>query len=411
LHFVVSSLNPREGGMAQTLARLGGQLDSGGRIRVVFYTRRMSQGTQPLDLVPNCQVVNLNGLTEGLLPCNLSKYGSVVSVPPGELALARVHVLRNAVSSEMRKHPGARHVLVSFYVIDSGILAQRVADVLQLPHVACVRGSDFAIYRCQLDRYSLYDYVCKKASWIVTTNHTQERRLREDHNRADRITTIFNSVHSDPVLWWEHQPKDHIQVVADCCYSSRKGTHLLLEAVRQLRGGGIDIRLSLVGELDFRPPGPVYWAELRRKYSEADPGGFALGDYLAPSELAAFLLAGDIYCSPSLCEGSSNAMNRAMALGIPIVATRTGSHAEMIGGASHVTLCVPGDLQGLVQALGRMAALLRERRLEVDREAVRRWRRQLSPSSEQATWHTVLEQVLGSRLDEPYCLATTTARI
>jgi glycosyltransferase involved in cell wall biosynthesis len=71
---------------------------------------------------------------------------------------------------------------------------------------------------------------------------------------------------------------------------------------------------------------------------------------LAPSEVARWLGAADVFCLPSLSEGSPNAMVEALCSGRPAVASNVGGIPELISEESGI-LAPPSNPPALAEAL------------------------------------------------------------
>jgi glycosyltransferase involved in cell wall biosynthesis len=64
-----------------------------------------------------------------------------------------------------------------------------------------------------------------------------------------------------------------------------------------------------------------------------------------------YLQAADAFVLPSATEGLSNAMLEAMAVGLPVVATKVGAAAEVVSDPATGTLVRPDDVRELGAAL------------------------------------------------------------
>ncbi len=69
------------------------------------------------------------------------------------------------------------------------------------------------------------------------------------------------------------------------------------------------------------------------------------------SDVAALMKAADLLVAPSLREGMSNVILEAMALGLPVLATRVGGTPEVIEDGRHGVLVDPTDTQALAGAM------------------------------------------------------------
>lgn len=140
----------------------------------------------------------------------------------------------------------------------------------------------------------------------------------------------------------------------------QKGHDTLLEAAAEVP----EATFVLAGE------GP------KRAELEARVAQLGLGErvrFLGRREdVPALLAACDVFCLPSLYEGSSLAVLEAMAAGIPVVSSAIGGTEELIEDGRSGLLVAPGDAEGLAAALRRLLgdADLRRRLAAKGRERV-----------------------------------------
>lgn len=144
-----------------------------------------------------------------------------------------------------------------------------------------------------------------------------------------------------------------------------KGVDILLHAMRTLRDGGLDLRLTVIGEGTYR-------SEL-----ESLSNRLGLGDVVSftgfvgeRKRLMAMLDASDLFVLPSRTEGLPRAMIEAMARGIPCVGTTVGGIPDLL---QHDEMVPPGDATALAKLIGAVLtdpqrmAHMSERNLEVAR--------------------------------------------
>ena len=121
--------------------------------------------------------------------------------------------------------------------------------------------------------------------------------------------------------------------------SAEKGVDVLIRAFRRL---DLDAHLLIVGE------GP------EREKLEALASGDARIHFLGykPRPEALKLLKGsDVFVLPSIHEGLSTALLEAMALGVPVVASRTGGNEELVEDGVTGILVPRNDPQALMRAI------------------------------------------------------------
>jgi sugar transferase (PEP-CTERM/EpsH1 system associated) len=102
-------------------------------------------------------------------------------------------------------------------------------------------------------------------------------------------------------------------------------------------------RLVIVGDGPLRP-------EIVDVLARANASGLA---WLpgARNDVADVMRALDVFVLPSLAEGISNTILEALACGLPVVATRVGGNAELLGGGSAGTLVPAADEEALARAI------------------------------------------------------------
>lgn len=123
----------------------------------------------------------------------------------------------------------------------------------------------------------------------------------------------------------------------------QKGLPDLLEAWERLDALGSRPTLVACGD------GPL------RATLEARAQGLATVIFAgAQAEMDEYYRAADLFVLPSYAEGNSNALMEAMACGLPVVATRVGGTAELLGPYAADWLVEPGDVAGLAARLGRL---------------------------------------------------------
>lgn len=112
-------------------------------------------------------------------------------------------------------------------------------------------------------------------------------------------------------------------------------------------------------------PRPVLWLAGRPEGTEAElrawVEGASLGETVhflgAVRDVPGLLSAADLLVHSSVCEGCPNAVQEAMALGLPVVGTDIPGLRDALGPAWEGRLAPPGDAAGLA---GRMLDLLRD---------------------------------------------------
>ncbi len=142
--------------------------------------------------------------------------------------------------------------------------------------------------------------------------------------------------------------KDRLRILNVAQLAERKGQRVLLDAVRILRGQGVEADLTIVGE------GPE-----RDALGEAITA-FGLDDAvelkgaMTPQDVRGLYDTVDVFCLPSFAEGVPVVLMEAMASGLPSVSTRIAGIPELIEDGVSGLLVEPGSSEELAAALLRL---------------------------------------------------------
>jgi glycosyltransferase involved in cell wall biosynthesis len=128
--------------------------------------------------------------------------------------------------------------------------------------------------------------------------------------------------------------------------SAEKGFDMLIAAADRLRKSGLDIQVIIVGEGDEKPALQRLVAELKLE------SRVSLLGYRA--DVIELYQAMDVFALSSLREGLPNVVLEAMALEVPIVATRIAGVPRVIEEGQNGLLVNAGDVDGLTRSLGRL---------------------------------------------------------
>ena len=141
LHLVTPAADPRVGGMETSVMRIGAHLaDAGARVFVYGLHDDDEAAAQVAPLAPAGVTHVPLGIERRLLADPVDKSG--VTSLPFESYQIDYALLIAAVRRRINEHRAARHLFISFFVTYAGWVAQRVADELDIRHIASVRGSD-----------------------------------------------------------------------------------------------------------------------------------------------------------------------------------------------------------------------------------------------------------------------------
>lgn len=178
------------------------------------------------------------------------------------------------------------------------------------------------------------------AAWLICAFGVPAARLSVAEPGTERRTRVL------PRRVSENGPPCLISVGA---VTPRKGYDVLVAALAGLSHH--DWQLSIVGDLTRDPRCAAALRDTIENFGLADR--ITLEGAVSETRLTIFYESADIFVSASLHEGYGMAAARAMAHGLPLVATTAGALADTVPQAAGLS-CSPGDPVGLHHALAHM---------------------------------------------------------
>jgi glycosyltransferase involved in cell wall biosynthesis len=118
-----------------------------------------------------------------------------------------------------------------------------------------------------------------------------------------------------------------------------KGQHILLEAAARLQRSGYDLKVLLVGDGPSRTELQQMSRNLQMEASVIFTGH--------QPDTRPFLAGMDIFVLPSLNEGLPLSLLEAMAMGLPVIATRSGGISELLDDGRTGLLAPVDDVNAL----------------------------------------------------------------
>jgi glycosyltransferase involved in cell wall biosynthesis len=135
-------------------------------------------------------------------------------------------------------------------------------------------------------------------------------------------------------------------------YGEEKGCGELLAALARARANGVRATLTFVGKEKYRGEEAILRASVARLGLD---GAVRFVGTLAGPELRSAYLGADVLCLPSHREGLPMVVLEAMALGVPVLATRIGAIPDVVVHKETGLLVEPGDVRGLEAAISALA--------------------------------------------------------
>jgi glycosyltransferase involved in cell wall biosynthesis len=193
-----------------------------------------------------------------------------------------------------------------------------------------------------------------------------------DESRWDDIHVVRCGL--DPIAFPIEDPRRHFRpapssephIVCVGRLTHVKGQALLIEAVAQLQVRGIQARLTLVGA----GPKRADLEQLVNRLGVSEQVIFA--GAVGQDHIKSIYRSADVFCLPSLAEGLPVVFMEAMALEIPVIASRITGIPELVEDGRTGLLVTPARLDQLVEALARLLEdpALRERLTREGRKKV-----------------------------------------
>ncbi len=183
--------------------------------------------------------------------------------------------------------------------------------------------------------------------WVVVTSRRTAAALEGYGVSAGRLDTIEPGTDRAPLA--RGSLGGPLQLLCVAALAPRKGHELLLHALVSIPSR--QWRLTCVGSLERHPATADHLRALA-----CATGLDSLVEFVGEADATAlpgYYDSADIFVLPTLYEGYGMAVAEALARGLPIVSTRTGAIAELVGDEAGIVV-PPGDVAALSAALSRV---------------------------------------------------------
>lgn len=395
LAFISEHYPPTEGGVATSTQRIARELSRlGVAVQLICFDH-----TRPLD----CPDYLINEHDGDIFVARIGPFflkQPLVNAPESLKAILRRRAHDQMVN--ITRQFGA-DLILAFYLLNAGFLAQFVARALRLPLVVGARGDDIGRNIFDTQRFAVTQWVVEGASRIACVNaHLRSRLLMAFPDAAAKSLVIPNSValsappssiaacrrHVGTAARWNNED---LRVAFIGHLREKKGAMTLLNAVALLRHK-TPVRLLVIGPnlgpLEMRRSGRV-WDQLR------DEGFLFATGFIPRSDVPTWASGCDVVVMPSVDDGIPNGLLEGIAMGLcPIV---TPLFNEVVTD-NETGLIVPfNDEAALADA---MQALATDRnRLDTLRNHARASLRNWGPEVEAAAYRSLFESVLSEERD------------
>ena len=228
------------------------------------------------------------------------------------------------------------------------LYASALADWLALPFSFTMHGYDI---REELIPNRQLQAIAARASHVITVSESSREILIKNRSlKAEKIEVIpcgvLLSEFPERALAWA---EGSIQLITVARLHTIKAHEYLIQAIRLLIEEGYDVHATFVGD------GP------QREKLEALCDTECLGDRInfvgnrTQDEVVRYLKSSHIHVLTSLHEGGAPVANlEAMAMGLPVVATRVGGIPEAVLDGITGLLVPPRDARALADAIAKL---------------------------------------------------------
>ncbi|MFO0944583.1 MAG: glycosyltransferase family 4 protein [Planctomycetota bacterium] len=198
-----------------------------------------------------------------------------------------------------------------------GIVEQTNAPAAVVTRIISEENSRFAGYIVHPEKNDLWKKLADReyAEWeaadrIVCASQFVLDGIRQVGGPVEKVVVVPSGVEVPraPVIRRKRKPGSGIHVLFVGRVDLRKGAHYLIEAARMLKGTDVSIRIC----------GPNF---LTPEALKDLPPNLTLTGRITRSEVARQYEWADIFCLPTLCEGSAMVNYEAMAMGLPVITT------------------------------------------------------------------------------------------
>jgi teichuronic acid biosynthesis glycosyltransferase TuaC len=315
------------------------------------------------DVFAMCPESWIAKLRRGGLPSSFSPAGFPVSYPafyypPGALHGHHANFLWWSVRGAIKRlgRDFRPDVVLSYWTYPDSAVALRIARTLSVPSVAMVGGSDVMLAKEGHATAARASHVLREVDDVVTVSQDLSGRIAALGVRRDRIHVLPPAV--DPAF----RPGDRfaarsaLNVPADAVALFWAGRMVALKYLDVLFDACVKVRAS-------HPTLCVYLAGDGPVRRDLETRARALGlqnavKFLGPvpqPALPDWYRAADMTVLPSLSEGTPNTLLESIACGTPFVASDVGGIPALAQDGLD-ELVRPGDVQGLVSAITRVAS-------------------------------------------------------
>ena len=185
---------------------------------------------------------------------------------------------------------------------------------------------------------------CEQADQILVNSDFVKSTFVERGYSPERIDVGYLGVTPRYFHLKQHyESRGQLKILFTGNFDLRKGARVMLEAIRRVRKGGVDVSLRLIGNITS---GQAWIKDSDSEFLTHTP-------FVPPEAILPALAEADMFVFPTLIEGCSRSAMEAAAAGLPIITTENCG-LPLVNEES--VLLVPlNDVERLTEAIARVA--------------------------------------------------------
>lgn len=284
-------------------------------------------------------------------------------------------------------------LLQAFYASVAGFPTVYTAQLLRIPSIVSIRGSDLIADVFRPEWFSPLVWALRHATALTAVSQEGLERARLLCESPAKGQVILNSIRpADFEEGVEELTVTRPVIGSLAVFRAKKGIEVLLSAFHMLAQRIPTAHLLLVGYVV--PPEQVHFDALVAKYALAS--NITLTGRIPRSQALRYLRAMDVFAFSSLHDGCPNAVLEAMLAGTPIVAASAGALPEMIADGVEGLLVPSGSAVALYEGITKLLSMDEQRRRAYGERASARAMTQFAPEREIEQYLEVYRALMGN---------------
>lgn len=323
--------------------------------------------TKPLGGMENCVILHASlDLGDGFRLYHLdNKYHPIVR----KAKILKVIHLYAALLPKMRKIIKDENIDIvhihstSFKNVFKNIQIQEAAKALGVKSIIHIHGGYFDRFYDGLSNFlkKKLEHGLNRSDGLICLSEGWREFFTSTFKEA-KVFVLENAIDLKPFLeigeFREYDIKDEFRMIYLGRISKMKGSFDLVEVAKKLRAGSIKAKFILAGRSERGETAKLRWMIHDERLSDL----FDLTGEVTGFRRDELLRTADCFILPSYAEGMPITVLESFAVGLPTIATNVGATPEIIQDGENGLLVEPGDIDGITNALVRLAndKLLRE---------------------------------------------------